>query len=963
LRITGHDWAAVHLACRFACCIVTAAVAGLAIGQMPVPLGDTSSDPLLPTSVVSDDVEISGALSSLWQGENGEQVVHMVGDFELSVGGRRLSAREGVVWIQTRRFQNRSFRSFDVFLSHNARIRESAGTVTEGPLLFASLSSSGEVFVSADRVARGDGSDTSVLRDAERLRAEIRSGTLGSGSPVATSAVTQGPVPAERAPVPSEIVYSADRTTLSTLEDGRQIVTAIGNVSVTRTDPGGPNAMELFAESAVIFLKTGQKVTDVESALSPQRDDQASDDTESPIEAVYLEGDIRMYVGDRTVRASRLYYDLLHDRALILDAVLFAMVPDRNLPIYVRAAEIRQLSLREYSADDAKLTTSEFHTPHYHVGADHIEIVDETPSGFSGARVGLARARYQMRGATFNLNNTPLMYWPWGRGSVGAGDTSLRGLSLGADGDFGVKVESEWDFFNLLNFEAPTGATATLHADYFSKRGPALGLDVDYEREHSFGLYRGYVIQDRGDDNLGRFRDNERDEDTRGRTTFRHRQYLPNDWELSFEVSFLSDPGFLEEFFENEFDLDKEQETLLYLKKQRDNWAFTSLLQFRLNDFLTQTERLPDFSFRLIGEPVGRIGTWFSENLAGVVRYRAAEKEFFLALRRGSDGPSSGSTSRIDTRQEIEFPVTLGPVKLVPFVTLRGTAWDDSPSEGGLTRGMATYGVRSSMYLSRVYPDFENELLDVHGVRHIIKPTVVGWLSDSNRDSDELFPFDSTVEADVDDFDGVQVGVRQRWQTKRMGVNGPRTVDWITFDVDLGVFNGPPGVNITNGFVSATRPENSVARNFVNTDFIWRFNDSTVLASEMNYDINDGEVDVFNLSVAVDRPPRFGYLVGYRFIEEANSNLLAFGMNYKVDQKHTLAIREEFDLARGETLDFSVGYIRKFPRWYVALTFELDEAIDDSVLSLSVWPEGLPRATLGSRRFSGLATSASVTRR
>ncbi len=952
----------MHLACRFVCCVVAAAAAGPALGQTPVPLADTPSEPLLPTSVVPHDVEISGGLSSLWKGENGEQIIHMVGDFELRVGGRRLSAREGVVWIQPRRLQNRSYRALDVFLSHDARIRENAGTVTEGPVLFASLASSGDVFVSADRVARGLASDTSVFRDAQRLRAEIHSGSLSGGSSSATLPTTRRPVTPEPAPVPSEVVYSANRTKLSTLDDGQQVITAIGDVSVTRTDPTGVNPMELFADSAVIFLKRGEEVTNVEGVLSRRNDDENQGDTEPPIEAVYLEGDIRMYIGDRTVRASRLYYDLLHDRALILDAVLFAMVPDRNLPIYIRAAEVRQLSLREYSADDAMLTTSEFHTPHYHVGADHIEIVDQTPRGFSGTRVGLARAQYEMRGVTFNLNNTPLMYWPWSRGTIGAGDTSLRGLSLGADGDFGVKFETEWDFFNLLSFEPPTGASATLRADYYSKRGPALGLDVEYERDHSFGLYRGYVVDDHGNDNLGRFRDNKRDPNIRGRTTWRHREYLPDDWQLSFEVSYLSDPGFLEEYFENEFDLDKEQETLLYLKKQRDNWAFTSLLQFRLNDFLTQTERLPDFWFHLIGEPLGSFGTWFSENRAGIVRYRAAQKDLFLALSRGTDGPSSGSTQRIDTRQEVEFPVTVGPVKVVPFVTLRGSAWDDSPFDGGLARGMATFGVRSSMYLSRVYSDFENELLDVHGVRHIIKPTVVAWTSQGNRSSNELFPFDSTVEG-IDDFDGVQIGVRQRWQTKRIGVNGPRTVDWITLDVDLGVFNGPPGVDITNGFVSYTRPENSIARNFVNTDFIWRFNDSTVIASEMNYDLNDGEVDVFNLSVAVDRPPRFGYLVGYRFIEEANSNLLAFGMNYKIDEKHTLAIREEFDLARGETLDFSVGYIRKFPRWYVALTFELDEAISNSVVSLSVWPEGMPRATLGSRRFSGLATSASMTRR
>jgi hypothetical protein len=52
-----------------------------------------------------------------------------------------------------------------------------------------------------------------------------------------------------------------------------------------------------------------------------------------------------------------------------------------------------------------------------------------------------------------------------------------------------------------------------------------------------------------------------------------------------------------------------------------------------------------------------------------------------------------------------------------------------------------------------------------------------------------------------------------------------------------------------------------------------------------------------------------------------------------------------------------VALIRRFPRWFGAVSFALDEAEDDFGVSLSVWPEGLPEAALGSRRFTGLASS------
>jgi hypothetical protein len=48
------------------------------------------------------------------------------------------------------------------------------------------------------------------------------------------------------------------------------------------------------------------------------------------------------------------------------------------------------------------------------------------------------------------------------------------------------------------------------------------------------------------------------------------------------------------------------------------------------------------------------------------------------------------------------------------------------------------------------------------------------------------------------------------------------------------------------------------------------------------------------------------------------------------------------------------------PRWYSAVSFELDEAEDDFGISFSLWPEGLPQAALGSRRFTGLANTTRI---
>lgn len=979
-----------------------AAVAA-ARGQSQVPLGDRLEPPLIPAGISEQDMAIHGALAYLYKLDDGTDVMHVVGDFTLrpgETGGQRLEARQGIVWMTAGNHEGRPFRRLLVYLRDSARVTEAAGTVTEGPVLFVTLATYGRIVMHADDVAFQSSTESRAYIEGDAVRRALLS--RPPAAPMDESAVRiVSPVPSRDGveEIPAQVYFRADRTLGPETVDGRRVVYAIGNVRAFRGKPGTDRYIELRADAAVVFLPPEEPGPSLPSPVgrSPLRDespdarqealpDGRGSAQEAPpdgggsaqetrpegdvfaqaggdVEAVYLEGDIIVSRGLHAIRAARLYYDFVDDKALILDAVVRTQVPERNLPLYFRAAEIRQLSERTYAADRALITTSEFRTPHYHIGAERIELTDRTPAAFSGSRQAPTSGTFTLRDATFNVSGVPLAWWPVIRGDVSEGETSIKSVRVGYSDDFGMELETRWRLFNLLGLQTPEGFDSTLRLDYFSERGPGAGVDLDYQRDDYFGEFLGYALYDQGEDNLGGIRHGiEPDSSSRGRLLLRHRHFLPNDWQLTLETSYISDDTFLEEFYEKEFDTGKEQETLAYLKKQVDNWAFTSHLQWRILDFTTQTERLPDFSFRLIGEPIGERGlTWFSENRAGWVRYRARELEGLeKLLTRHVD--SSGTVSRGDTRQEFEYPVDLGPVRLSPFTSLRGSAWDDSPDEGGVGRAFGAYGVRGSMYFWRLYDAVRSEFWNIDGIRHIIKPDVVAWASHTNQDSRDLFMFDQDVEG-IDEFDGVTVGVRQRWQTKRGAGESRRVVDWVTWNVEAGAFNdagGAAGAARTNGYTSFTRPENSIARNYVGSSFIWRINDATAFVSDANFDLNDGELDVFNASMVVERSPRLSYLVGYRFIEDSNSNLVGFGANYRLNEKYALALREEFDLDEGKTSDFTIGVVRRSPRWVTILALDFDEGEDDVGVTMSLAPEGLTNATLGSRRFTGLAESMRI---
>ncbi len=79
----------------------------------------------------------------------------------------------------------------------------------------------------------------------------------------------------------------------------------------------------------------------------------------------------------------------------------------------------------------------------------------------------------------------------------------------------------------------------------------------------------------------------------RGRILLRDRQMLPNNFQFTFEVGYISDRNFLEQYFETEWDQLKNQSTGFELKQYVDNtdWSLTS--DVRVNDFFTETNWLP----------------------------------------------------------------------------------------------------------------------------------------------------------------------------------------------------------------------------------------------------------------------------------------------------------------------------------------------------------------------------------
>lgn len=962
----------------------------LAQPTTPEPISD---EPLTVDSADDRPLDIRGRFIRQWTGDDGVITLVVTGGFELDHGLRKMSAERAVVWIAPRHsdLDGRKYYEVVAYLSEHATVLEPAGTVVEDTVLLVSgIRTYGQI-TKYDDAHAPDPDDTSEFYQRAVLdRERIEAGESPIPSLPGVAVVSRHPLSQRAASRPAPLIrYDLPNIEPAEAPDGEQVFVSRGRVYFSRSGGARGQTIEIRADNAVIFpiertsggAAPGAAAT--KPAAAPPEKPTAPGARPPPItgavggneesepltgdqrlargiRGVYLEGDVIITAGPRLIRATSLYYDFERDRALVLDGVLRIELPEREIPLYLRAAEIRQLSQKEYSADQAILTTSEFASPHYHVGAQRIILRDVAQRTGPGGQ-SLLSGTYEMEHSTLNVEGLPIAYWPYSKGSLEQTETLLRRVRTGYSNQFGYELATAWNLFALLGVVPPEGVDATLRLDYFSSYGPGVGIDADYLRDKYYGLFRGYFLYNQGVYNLGpAFKAYEEpSSEASGRVLWRHRHYLPDDWEVTLEVSYVSDFGYLQQFNRQEFFEGKEQETLIYLKRARGVEALTLLTSYRILDWYTQTNHLPDVVYRRIGDTFLSPVVLYHESRVGVVSYEPNDIRWVNTDRLDNTG-QTGPTFRVDARQEGELPLKFGPLNVVPFATVRGTYWDwQIPPDSETLRGLGVFGARGSTALSRVFNDVESDLFDIHRIRHIIKPEYVVWWGHSNVSSNNLTPFDYGVET-VDGFYGGLFALKQTWQTKRGAPGQERTVDLLTMNLELGLFGGGPEKEKIIGTVIPYRPEESFDLNYVALDLRYRLSDTTSILYDINYDLNAREVSRQSVSLAVERLPRLAYVLGWRQASPNSLNEAGGGFNYRLNEKHIFAARLYWDFQEHQLGELAFAIVRKLPRWYVSLNFDVDRYFDDVSITLSAWPEGISEWAVGSRRFSGLATSTGI---
>ena len=357
---------------------------------------------------------------------------------------------------------------------------------------------------------------------------------------------------------------------------------------------------------------------------------------------------------------------------------------------------MRQVDRDRFVAQNASLTTSRLGIPTYEFKSGTLTLEDEQVPAINpithqpefNAQGEPITDHDQVVTGTNNviiLDGVPVFYWPYFAADLQRPPLYFDSVAYKHDNVFGNQLLVDVNPYELLGVrKKPAGTDWTASLDYLSDRGFGAGTKFDYNRPELcdvipgpiHGFFDTWYIDDHGIDNLGLLRRSITfPEPFRGRTLFRDEHDFPDDWQLRLEVGEITDRNFLEQYYQQEWEENKDQVTRAGLRKVWDNMSLELDAQGLIDPFFTQTQNLPKLDHYWLGQPLlSDTLTWYEHSNVGYLRQNKLEQPTDptdLSQFHFLPYDVTGKGERAATRQEIDWPFQIGVVKVVPYVARR----------------------------------------------------------------------------------------------------------------------------------------------------------------------------------------------------------------------------------------------------------------------------------------------------
>jgi lipopolysaccharide export system protein LptA len=591
-----------------------------------------------------------------------------------------------------------------------------------------------------------------------------------------------------------------------------------------------------------------------------------------------------------------------------------------SLPYFVSGRDVSSISDNGYFIRNGTFTTDDTARSNFHLHARTIRIYEKD--------------RVIMQYVTAYIGNVPVFWWPYLYESLS--DTFSFTISPAYLSSWGPALLTQ------VMFPITDNIRGRLRLDYFGRRGPAIGFDpvIDYGKdENSQARIKTFYIDDQNPDI------NQTDEVRRDVPASRYRLSLEDRTNFTDDIygianlTKLSDPYVMEDFYQGEFRIDPVPDNVVAVTKTDPFYTITGIERFQANDFFATTERSPEVVIdikrhALFGGPI------FYEGETGFANLR-------LQFPEGSGFENYG-TYRFDTFHQLTYPNTyFGWLSIVPRVGFRGTyygkTWDlgstifvppsnplvpdfilPTPTsanpvqfDGDTFRTVFNTGAEASFKISRTWENVQSRAFGLDGLMHVIQPftnfsyvdvnganptAILGF--DRYQPSTQLraidFPQFTSIDS-IDDWTVWRVGVRNRLETRR----DDSTITWFELDSFFDVnfdnpYNRTDYSNFFNNIRFTPLPWVSLSVNSQVPAFSKGFTEVDTIASVQ---------PLANLQLNVGHR----YLNSNPFFD--NSSLFLVGGYYRINDNWGIGAQEQYEATTSTLEEQRYSIYRDLSSW------------------------------------------------
>jgi hypothetical protein len=361
------------------------------------------------------------------------------------------------------------------------------------------------------------------------------------------------------------------------------------------------------------------------------------------------------------------------------------------------------------------------------------------------------------------------------------------------------------------------------------------------------------------------------------------------------------------------------------------------------------------------------------------------------------------NTGRFYTAHELDMPINLEFLRVVPYVQGQVVGWNNQIGGESVGRYMGAIGGRADLLIYKPFPDVDNELLNIHGLNHKIDFVAdyrdaysnvnlnqIGVQDDLDDNSYEsvrryfamvnyaggLLPMQydprflllrratSPITGSTDiqaSMQTLKLGIHQRLQTKRGPEGRRRIIDWMILDVDTTYFPNSSRDNFNTPFGQTMyNYEWYIGDRTSITSFGWfeffKISGDPLFKVVTKSKLNPIGLDIISTGININRPPRGNIFIGYSVIDTGliQTSALISSYSYWMSPKWYLTFGSAYDFANQILLSANAAVTRVGKDYLISAGLTASPLQNSIQFGFEISPRISPSLQLGSSGLNRL---------